>query len=94
MLKYRPVPVSYIDPLDIDEREKLTTDEVDILALLTAMRSDKTEHARNIILRLTGGQIPNRIVETGLKLARQLDPVGQAIPRGRALRLELVTSHA
>ncbi len=90
LLKNRPVPVIYIDPLDIGKRHKLTSDEVDILALVAAMRADKTAQARDIITRLTGGEIPERLVRTGLKLAMQLDPTGQPYARTRAPRLEVV----
>ncbi|MDE0970327.1 MAG: hypothetical protein OSA51_13165 [Octadecabacter sp.] len=74
ILRSRPVPLTYYDPLDIDLREHLTTDEVDVLSLLAAMRADKTSQAREILVRLTGGQIPPRIVEQGLSLAARLDP--------------------
>ncbi|WP_045998088.1 hypothetical protein [Loktanella sp. S4079] len=73
VLKARPVPVAYMDPLDIDQRETLTHDEVDLLGLIAAMRADKTAQARETIMRLTGGQVPTQLVESGLKLAAQLD---------------------
>lgn len=74
VLRSRPVPLAYSDPLDVDARQHLTPDEVDLLSLIAAMRADRTPQAREILVRLTGGHIPPRIVEQGLSLAAQLDP--------------------
>ncbi|WP_245540930.1 hypothetical protein [Octadecabacter antarcticus] len=74
ILRSRPVPLTYCDPLDIDVSEHLTADEVDVLSLIAAMRADRTPQAREILASLTGGHIPPRIVEQGLSLAARLDP--------------------
>ncbi len=91
VLKNRPVPVRYIDPLNIDERKKLTLDEIDILTLLSVMRSDQTARAREIIIGLTGGQIPDQIVRSGLKLAQQLDSNSYISSRTKTPKLTLVS---
>ena len=74
VLQNRPVPFIYADPLDLKERQTLLPDEVEFLALITCMRSDRTSQARIIIGRLTGGMVPAAVVRTGLSLASLLDP--------------------
>jgi hypothetical protein len=76
VLKGRPVPINYADPLDIVARTRLTADEIDLLALIASMRRDQTASARDIIARVTGGKVDAAIVRTGLQLAGMLDPAG------------------
>lgn len=76
VLNSRPVPLDYNDPLDLDARFLLTSDEVDLLALIATMRVDKTPQARMIVARLTGGHVEAAVVCTGLSLAAMLDPSG------------------
>ena len=67
VLRARPLPVTYKDPLDILARGELTSDEVDLLTLIANMRADRTGDARDIISRLTGGKIDTAIVRSGLE---------------------------
>ena len=69
VLKARPVPVAHNDPLDILSRGYLTSDEVDLLALIASMRTDRTGAARDIIARMTGGKVDAAIVRSGLELS-------------------------
>ncbi|MEM9787173.1 MAG: hypothetical protein AAF801_11775 [Pseudomonadota bacterium] len=91
VLLNRPVPLRYNDPLDVDARKHLTTDEVELLALIAAMRADKTDHARTIIARLTGGSVKAAIVRTGLSLATILDPTAARPARTKRPVLRAVT---
>jgi hypothetical protein len=90
ILRSRSVSLTYCDPLDIDEREHLTTDEVDVISLLAAMRADRTPQARAILVRLTGGKILPRIVERGLSLAARLDPDTSKSEPSKRPKLEVV----
>jgi hypothetical protein len=90
VLRARPVPLAYCDPLDIDARQHLTLDEGDVLSLLAAMRADETPKAREILARLTGGHIPSRIVSQGLLLAAQLDSDGEVLRSSKRPQLTLV----
>ena len=92
ILRTRPVPLAYCDPLDVDVREHLTVDEVDVLSLIAAMRANKTPQAREILVRITGGQIPPRIVEQGLSLAARLDPDTNKSKLPKRPQLEVVRS--
>jgi hypothetical protein len=90
ILRSRSVSLTYCDPLDIDEREHLTTDEVDVISLLAAMRADRTPQARAILVRLTGGEILPRVVERGLSLAARLDPDTSKSEPSKRPKLEVV----
>jgi len=90
VLRNRPVPLRYSDPLDLKDRLRLTSDEVDLLALIASMRSDTTPQSRVIIARLTGGEIRSEVVRTGLSLAALLEPTDaqrRATPHRPTLRL-------
>jgi antitoxin component of RelBE/YafQ-DinJ toxin-antitoxin module len=77
VLNSRSAPLDYSDPLDIDARLQLTSDEVDLLALIAMMRAEKTKQARMIATRLTGGHVEAAVVRAGLSLAVMLDPSAQ-----------------
>ena len=72
VLRARPAPVTYKDPLDTLARGGLTSDEVDLMALIASMRADRTGAARDIIARLTDGKIDTAIVRSGLELSSLL----------------------
>ncbi len=76
LLNSRPVPMVFADPMDLEERQYLTSDERALLALLTAMARDETTRARDLIARLTGGRVAAAVVRTGLVLVARLDPMG------------------
>ena len=73
LMQCRPVPLTYSDPFDMDQRPYLSDDEADILAVLYAMRHDNTPKAREILKSLTGGPLRSAVVQTGLSLAVLLD---------------------
>jgi len=91
VLNSRPVPLQYSNPLDLDKRTHLTTDEVDLLALISNMRANKTPQSRAIIARLTGGEIKSAVVRSGLTLAGLLDPSGDQPKATKRPRLHAVT---
>lgn len=93
VLNSRPVPLRYSDPLNLEDRQRLTSDEVDLLALIANMRAEKTQQSRIIITRLTGGEVKAVVVRTGLSLARMLDPTGEkpAVSKRPVLRLADIT---
>ena len=71
VLKCRPVPVCYQDPLDLHARKLLSADEIDLLALISAMRRDRTDQARTLVERLTGGQVRAAVVRFGRASCRE-----------------------
>lgn len=91
VLLNRPVPLRYNDPLDVDARQRLTPDEIDLLAMITAMRTDRTQDARRIVQRVTGGEVKAAVVRTGLALSVILDPSEAKPKRVKRPALQVVT---
>ena len=61
------------DPLDMDQRDSVTTHEHLLLLMLGFMRRQDTANARNVMLELCHGQVPASVVKSALSLAGRLD---------------------
>lgn len=84
-----------IDPLDIDQRSRVTADEETCLWMLHYMRRDNTPKARDAVERLTNGYMDPHLVREGLKFAARFPAAGvQAAPRVEKPRLTLVQGAA
>ncbi len=80
----RPQPMRHCDPLCLDDRARITPEEVALLALLRAMARDLTHEARRQVAALTGGRMDPGVIRAGLALARLLPKAAQPV---------LVTAH-
>lgn len=74
-------PLHFNDPLDIDKRCALTSDERVVLTLLIYMRRDDVKNARDMISRLHQGQIDPVFVRHGLALSAILDGTPSRVRR-------------
>lgn len=74
-------PLHFNDPLDIDKRCALTSDERVVLTLLIYMRRDDAKSARDMISRLHQGQIDPIFVRHGLTLSAILDGTPSRVRR-------------
>lgn len=74
-------PLHFNDPLDIDKRGALTSDEQVVLTLLIYMRRDDVENARDVIARLHQGRIDPGFVRHGLALSAMLDGTPSRVSR-------------
>ncbi|MCG7494161.1 hypothetical protein [Thalassobius sp. Cn5-15] len=87
--------LSVIDPLDIDQRGRVTVDEETCLWMLHYMRRDNTPKARDAVDRLTHGRMDPHLVREGLKFAARFPAAGvQTAPRIEKPRLTLVQGAA
>lgn len=74
-------PLAFTDPLSLTARAFMTPDEAAVMALIHAMRRDRTAQAREALGRLTGGRMDVGVIRAGLALAAHfpaanLDPAG------------------
>jgi hypothetical protein len=90
VLACRPVPLAATDPLDLERRKTLTSDEATLLETVLAMRTDNTPRARTLITQLTAGRVTAAAVKTGLSLADVLDAQPSQIRRPTAPPLRAV----
>jgi hypothetical protein len=74
-------PLHFNNPLDIDKRCELTSDERLVLTLLIYMRSDEVKHARDVIAKLHQGRIDPSFVRHGLALSAILDGTPSRVTR-------------
>ena len=74
-------PLHFNDPLDIDERDALTSDEQAVLTLLIYMRGDDVENARDMIAKLHQRRIDPGFVRHGLALSAMLDGTPARVSR-------------
>ena len=74
---------AFIDPLNIEKRDILTSDEARILLLLCYMGADDVARARDIIASLNQGRVDPTLVRHGLALSAHLDPAHatRVVPR-------------
>ena len=91
LLACRPVPLDATDPFDLEKRAALTDDEAILMAIMTAMRIDDTNHARSLMTQITGGRITAAAVQTGLSLALLLETPTAIIRRPAAPKLRAVS---
>ncbi|KUP93340.1 hypothetical protein [Tritonibacter horizontis] len=61
--------LSYNDPLDLDTRGVLTSDEASLLEMLHHMRRDETWQARDRVEALTLGRMEPELIRAGLSFA-------------------------
>ena len=87
----RKSDLSFMDPLDLDQRALLSDDEEALMDMLHHMRRDQTPKARDAVERLTGGMMDPHLIREGLKLAARFPAVGEATPsRHSGTRLSVV----
>ena len=91
VLRGRPVPIKYHDPLNLDQRTHTTTDEKELLAIIKHMRNDDTAQARDAISRLTHGQVKANIVREGLVLASHFQATGSLQKLRKPITLRAVS---
>jgi hypothetical protein len=92
ILACRPVPMETSDPLDVDQREKMTQDERKLMDLMTAMRSDQIASARELLAHLTGGRVTAQAVNSALSFAMLLETPQSTIRRPAPPKLREVAS--
>lgn len=91
VLACRPVPLQTSDPLDLDCRSILTADERTLMDALTAMRSDQTPLARDLLAQLTVGRVTAAVVQSGLSLALLLETPQALVRRPQPPKLRAVS---
>lgn len=91
LLASRSVPLRCVDPLDIDHRHTLTSDEAVLMKALSAMRADDAPLAREMISSLTGGRVTAATVKAGLSLVHLLGSPLTSIRRPDAPKLRAVS---
>ncbi|MEM9319597.1 MAG: hypothetical protein AAGA70_11410 [Pseudomonadota bacterium] len=85
LMRVRPVPIEVAEEAFAT---KLTDDEVLILEMLTAMRGDDMQRARDVLSRLTHGCVDAEAIRLGLELAGRIGaqpPRRQERPRLRVV---------
>lgn len=75
----RPEGLSFCDPLSLDQRDTLTSDELSLLQMVHHMRRDNTSEAREALDRLTHGRRDPYVIQSGLALANRV-PAGMGRP--------------
>lgn len=87
VLAARIVPFTLSDPMCLEDRRIVTEDEANILRLLSAMRSESTPKARDLLFDLTNGRPTAASVQAGLALATLLEGGQTAVIRRPAAPL-------
>jgi len=72
--RIRAATFHYSNPLCLSCRDYLTPDEADMMALLQAMRRDRTAASRDYLARLTGGRMDPAVITHALALAKRMGP--------------------
>lgn len=64
-----------MDPLCLDARQRMTSDEMQIMSMLHHMRRDKVSGARNAVAFVTRGRMDPELIRAGLSFAHRF-PAG------------------
>ncbi len=88
LISLRGVSFAFNDPLDIDLRGFVTTDESQLLAMLHHMRRDETAAARDAVEEVTQGRMEPELIRAGLSFADRCPSGARQRLRGQpALRV-------
>lgn len=90
LLKLRPLPFRFHDPLSMDVRGFVTPEEHSLILLLRAMTLDVTAEARRHVVVLTGGRLDPSLIRTGLALAKALPRASASVRIDKHAGLRLV----